>query len=204
MLSPKLRRKLLMKWAQVPGAPSAPGGPASPASPASPSSPASPASPASPTDPASSTANKKSPSQPASSMLNVGIGWPNWVQYIDGLVKSIDKVIIAGTKQSFNFNDLFQQRFPSGVDSDYPPPDPTGDVIRFGRQIYQQLMNNGTPFTGPLQTGDMRARVYALLQSPYLQKFQQINPSGPLGSSGAQLSTLRAYILGFYNSLPRS
>lgn len=204
MLSPKLRRKLLMKWAQVPGAPSAPGSPASPASPASPDSPASPASPTTPTTPDSTTGVKKQPSQPASSMMNVGIGWPNWVQQIDGLVHTIDAVIIGGTKQKYNFNDLFQNRFPSGVDTEFPPPDPTGDVIRFGRQIYQQVMNNGTPFTRALTGAEMRSRIGALLQSPYLLKFQQINPAGPLGSSGAQLSTLRNSLLGLYNSLPQS
>lgn len=134
--------------------------------------------------------------------MNVSVGWPNHTnQYINPLVAKIDKVVIAGTKQRYNFDDLFQN-YPSSIASNFAPPDPTGDVIRFASLIIQQLMNGKRPFDNKLGTNDMRNRVGALMQSPYLQKFQQINPAGPLGSSGTQLSTLRADLLAFYNSLP--
>ncbi len=190
MVPQKLRLKILTRLAQT-----VPGAPASPASPSSPTA---------PTTPDSTTLKSKPASQPASSMMNVSVGWPNWFRQIDTLVSTIDKVIIAGTKNKYNFNDLFQNKFPSGVDTEFPPPDPTGDVIKFGRQIWEQLMNKGDTFTTKLSAPDMRNRVWALLQSPYLQKFQQINPAGPLGSSRAQLSTLRAFLQAFFNSLPQS
>lgn len=195
MLPLKLRLKIFNKLAQaVPGAP---------ASPASPSAPGSPTSPNAPTTPTSTTQSPaKSPSQPASAMMNLAVGWTNWSQPLDRLIGKIDKVLIAGTKNKYNFNDLFQNRFPSGADTAFVPPDPTGDIIRFGRQIYQYVMNNGNSFTGPLRHPDMRNRIGALLNSPYLQKFQQVNIKGPLAGVGADLSTMRSDLLSLFNSIP--
>lgn len=191
MLLPlKLRLKILNKLAQT-----VPGAPASPASPASPTAPATPATP-------TSTAPTKSPSQPATAMINLSVGWTTWAQPINALIAKLDKVIIAGTKQKHNFNDLFQNRFPSGVETEFPPPDPTGDFIRFGKQIYQNIMNNGVPFQGPLQRNEMHARIGALLNSPYLQKFQQVNMKGPLATAGVDLSSMRSDLLSLYNSIP--
>jgi hypothetical protein len=192
MLPLKLRLKILNKLAQ-----------AVPGSPPSPASPASPASPSTTTSPTSTVAGpSKSPSAPASAMMNLGVGWPNFIPQIDKLVAKVDKVLIAGTKNKFNFNDLFQNKFPSGVETEFAPPDPTGDVIRFAKQIFQYIMNSGVPFQGALQHGDMRNRVGALVQSPYLQKFQQVNMQGPLAGVGADLSTLRSDLQNLYQSIP--
>lgn len=183
MLPLKLRLKIFNKLAQtVPGAP---------------------ASPTAPTTPKSTTATpKKSPSQPASAMINLGVGWPNWTQQIDALIAKLDKVIIAGTKQEYSFNDLFQNKFPSGVQTKFPPPDPTGDIIRFGEQIYELVMNKGAQFRTSLQPADMRNRIDALLKSPYLSKFQQVNMKGPLATAGVDLSSIRSDLLSLYNSIP--
>jgi hypothetical protein len=135
-------------------------------------------------------------------MMNLGVGWTNWAQPLDKIVAKLDRVLIAGTHNKYNFNDLFQNKFPSGSDTEFAPPSPTGDVIRFGRQIYQYVMNNGSPFRGALQHGDMRSRVGVLLNSPYLQKFQQVNTQGPLASVGADLSTMRSDLLSLFNSIP--
>lgn len=186
MLPLKVRLKILNKLAQaVPGAPP------------------SPESPTAPTEPTSTTAKPtKHPSQPATAMMNVATGWPNWVPQINGLVHKIDVAIIAGTDQKYNFNDLFQNRFPTGVDTEFPPPDPTKDIIGFGRLIYQQIMNNGTPFRESLKHEDMRRRVNLLLRAPQLQKFQQVNVKGPLGGAGVDLTSLRNDLLSLYNSIP--
>lgn len=192
MLPLKLRLKMLNKLAQaVPGAP---------ASPASPSSPASPDAPTTPTSPTATPS--KSPSPPASSMMNLGVGWPNFVPQLDKFISKVDKVIIAGTKNKFNFNELFQNKFPSGVETDFAPPDPTGDVIRFAKQIFGYVMNNGAPFRGALQHADMRNRIYALLNSPYLTKFQQVNMRGPLASVSADLSSMKSDLQNLYQSIP--
>jgi len=183
MLPLKLRLKILNKLAQE--------------------APDSPASPTAPSSPTSTTAGpSKSPSPPGSSMMNLGVGWPNYIPQIDKLIAKIDKVIIAGTVNKHNFNDLFQNKFPSGVETEFPPPDPTGDVIRFGKQIYQYVMNNGVPFRSALQNEDMRNRISVLLNSPFLTKFQQVNIRGPLADVGADLSTLRNDIQTLLQSIP--
>jgi hypothetical protein len=198
MLPLKLRLRLLSKLAQA-----VPGSPASPGSPTAPGDPASPTSPTSPTIPSSTTSGpKKSPSQPATAMMNLTVGWTTWAQPINALIAKIDKVIIAGTKQKHSFNDLFQNKFPSGVETEFPPPDPTGDIIRFGKQIYQLVMNGGAPFRAPLQPADMRNRIDSLLKSPYLQKFQQVNMKGPLATAGVDLSSIRNDLLSLLNSIP--
>lgn len=198
MLPIKLRLKLLNKFAQA-----VPGSPASPSSPSSPAAPGDPASPTAPNQPTSPTATpSKSPSAPASSMMNLGVGWPNFIPQIDKLIAKVDRVLIAGTKNKHNFNDLFQNKFPSGVETEFAPPDPTGDVIRFSKQIFGYIMNNGAPFRGPLQHADMRNRIAALLNSPFLTKFQQVNIRGPLAAVGADLSTLRSDIQNLLQAIP--
>lgn len=195
MLPIKLRLKILNKLAQA-----VPGAPASPASPASPSSPASPAA---PTTPATSTTSiTKAPSPPASSMMNLPIGWTNWAQQINKLVAKVDAALIAGTAKKYNFNDLYQNKFPSGVDTEFPPPDPTKEIIGFGRLIYQYMLNGGVPYRGPLNHDEMRRRVNILLSSPQLQKFQQVNVKGPLGNMGVDLTSMRNDLLSLYNSIP--
>lgn len=134
--------------------------------------------------------------------MNLAVGWTNWAQPIDKIVAKIDKVIIAGTNQKFNFNDLFQNKFPSGVETEFPPPDPTADVIRFAKQIFGYVMNNGVPFRTALQHADMRNRIAALLNSPYLQKFQQVNIQGPLASVGADISSMKSDIQNLLQSIP--
>lgn len=191
MLPLKIRRRILNKLAQ-----------AVPGSPASPPSPTSPTSPNAPTEPSSTMAIKKAPSGPASDMMNLSIGWGAWTQYINSLVGKLDKAIITGTEQKYNFNDLFQNKFPSGVDTNYAPPNPTKDLIAFGRLIFQNIMNNGVPFTGPLKNEDMRAKVDLLLGAPELTKLQQVNQAGPLRNVGVDLSTVRSDLLTLKNSIP--
>lgn len=144
----------------------------------------------------------KNKSQPASSMMDLS-AWGGWTRNIDGLVRMIDSAIIAGTKNKYNFFDLFTSRFPQGVASEFPPPDPTKDIISFAGKIYQQLMNSGHPL-GRLQHSDMRQRVSVLLNAPELQKFQQINPQGPLGLQGVSLDSVRDAVMNFLNSIPLS
>lgn len=190
----KLRLKVFTKLAQaVPGAPGSPASPASPTSPTSPNA---------PTEPTSTQAGTKNPSQPASSMMNLPVGWTNWAHQLDRVIAKVDRVIIAGTKSKYNFNDLFQNKFPSGADTEFAPPDPTGDVIRFARQIYQTVMNSGAPFREALKNDYMRNAIWGLLQSPYLQKFQQVNTKGPLAGVGGDLSTMRSDLLSLFNSIP--
>lgn len=191
MLPLKLRKRILNKLAQ-----------AVPGSPASPASPTSPTAPNAPTEPTSTTAVKKQPSPAASDMMNLATGWTNWTQGINSLVAKIDAVLIEGTKQKYNFSDLFQNKFPSGIDTNYPPPNPTKDIIAFGRLIFINIMNSGVPFTGPLRGDQMRGRIDLLLNAPELTKLQQINPSGPLGNAGVNLSNVRNDLLSLQNSIP--
>jgi len=188
MLPLKVRLKIFNKLAQA-----VPGAPASPTSPTSPTAPA---------EPASTTGAHKAPSQPATAMMNLATGWTNWAQQINKIVGKVDAAIIAGTSQKYNFNDLFQNRFPSGVDTEFPPPDPTKDIIGFARLIYQYMLNNGRPYSGALQHPEMRSRVNTLLSAPELQKFQQVNTKGPLKNLGIDLSSLRSDLLSLYNSIP--
>lgn len=191
MLPLKIRKRILNKLAQ-----------ATPGAPASPASPTSPTAPNAPTEPSSTTGAKKSPSQPATAMMNLATGWTNWAHPLDNFIAKLDKIIIAGTNQEHNFNDLFQNKFPSGVDTAYAPPNPTGDIIRFGRQIYQWVMNNGAPFRTALPNEDMRNRIQALLNSPYLSKFAQVNMAGPLRNVSGDLNTMRSDLLALFNSIP--
>lgn len=150
-------------------------------------------------------AGNKGKSQPASSLMpTLANGWGQLVSGINSLVASVDSVILAGTNNKYNFENLFQNGFPMGVDTEYPPPNPTKDAIAFGRIIYNMLLNNGLqhPFNAPLQHNDMRNRINMVLQAPQLLKFQQVNVSGPLGQSNANLSSIRSILLAMLNSIP--
>jgi len=159
--------------------------------------------PASTTPPAPTGNKGKSP--PASSLMpTLANGWGPLTSGINTLVASVDNVILAGTNNKHNFGSLFQTGFPAGVDSEFPPPNPTKDAIGFGRLIYNTLLNGGVqhPFNTPLNRNDMRIKINTILQNPQLLKFQQVNVSGPLGQSNANLSDIRANLLSMLNSIP--
>ena len=177
MIPRQVRLRMFQRWAQT-----TPGAPATPTTPQ----------------------GNKGQSQPASSLMpTLSTGWGPLTGAINGLVKSVDSVIMAGTDNKHNFESLFQNGFPAGVDSEYPPPNPTKDAISFGRLIFTNILNNGVqhPFNTPLRNVDMRNRINILLQSPQLQKFQEVNVRGPLGQSGANLSQIRANLISMLSAV---
>lgn len=147
----------------------------------------------------------KGKSQPASGFMpTLSAGWGPLTNQINSLVSSVDSIIMSGTNNKFNFESLFQNGFPVGIDSNYPPPDPTKDAIAFGRLIFNTILNGGIqhPFNTPLKHNDMRNKINMVLQAPELQKFQQINVRSPLGQSGVQLGTIRANLTSMLSSIP--
>lgn len=138
---------------------------------------------------------------PAASTLmpTLTAGWSNRTNFVNSLVSKIDTAIGNGTKGKYNFEKLFNNSFPPGVDSEFTSP--VKDMISFGRKLFAQLLNNKNPFKVALSNAEIRQRLAGIQAAPELSVFNQINAAGPIGQAKVSLATIQQDINNILNSL---
>jgi hypothetical protein len=193
MLSPKLRKKLLMKWAQaVAGAPS------SPASPTSPSSPASPTSPGSPTTPESTTQNSLGPPPPFDPL---GGPWawipsvynPDTVRYLAYLLRTINTVLWYASQGKYDLG-KYQNNI-NGMDESGTGTDNGKNAVLLVKLFNQTFLHNGQPINPPPHPSQIGTWVNTIINSQPLQSLTQLNPTGPAAQQMRLNDSLRQTIV---------
>lgn len=121
---------------------------------------------------------------------SVGIGWdPSRVVYVNKIVGQLDAAAGKGTNGKYNFQKLWDAKFPTGAESEFTSP--VKDLLVLFRKIFMLFLNNGVPFQKPLNSGEVTQKVNAILLAPEVAKLEQVNPNGPLGQAGVSLASIR-------------
>lgn len=129
---------------------------------------------------------------------SINIGWDSGrVIYINRIISMMDMATAIGTNNKYNFQKLWNARFPSGAESEFTSP--VKDLLILFRKMFIQFLNSSTPFQKALSSTEVSQRINVILQSPELTKLEQVNPSGPLGNAGVSLASMRQLLM---NILP--
>jgi hypothetical protein len=193
MLSPKLRRKLLLKWAQaVPGAPSAPGSPSSPASPTSPGSPDSPSATTTP----ESTTNQTTQPPPSFNMTSGPWAWitgvynPATIGYLTHIFSLLNSVMHYATQGQHNL--VRDQNSLGSLDASQYNPDGKNSIL-LAQLFYKTFVNNGNPFRPTV--AQINTWANTITNSQPLLNLSQLNPTGPAAQQMKLSDSLRQTII---------
>lgn len=117
-------------------------------------------------------------------------GWdPSRVVYVNRIVGQLDAAAGKGTMGKYNFQKLWDAKFPTGAESEFTSP--VKDLLVLFRKVFMQFLNGGVPFQKALNNGEVTQRVNVILSAPEIAKFEQVNPNGPLGQAGVSLAKIR-------------
>ena len=129
---------------------------------------------------------------------SVATGWDaSRVVYVNRVVRMLDAAVGTGTNGKYNFQKLWDAKFPAGAESEFTSP--VKDLLVLFRKVFQYFLNNGVPFQRQLNTAEVTQRVNAILSAPEIAKLEQVNPAGPLGNVGVSLANIRQDLI---NMLP--
>jgi len=117
-------------------------------------------------------------------------GWDSSrVVYVNNIVGQLDAATSKGTNNKYNFQKLWDAKFPTGADSEFTSP--VKDLLVLFRKVFMQFLNNGVPFQKALNSAEVTQRVNAILSAPEISKFEQVDPNSPLGQAGVSLASIR-------------
>jgi hypothetical protein len=121
---------------------------------------------------------------------SITVGWDSSrVVYVNKVVGQLDAATGKGTSNKYNFQKLWDAKFPAGAESEFTSP--VKDLLVLFRKVFVYFLNNGIPFQTQLNSGQVTQRVNVILTSPEIAKFEQVDPNGPLGQAGVSLATIR-------------
>ena len=121
---------------------------------------------------------------------SVVTGWDSSrVVYVNKIVGQLDAAVGKGTNGKYNFQKLWNAKFPTGAESEFTSP--VKDLLVLFRKVFMQFLNNGVPFQKPLNNGEVTQKVNVILSAPEIAKFEQVDPNGPLGQAGVSLASIR-------------
>jgi hypothetical protein len=121
---------------------------------------------------------------------SITVGWDSSrVVYVNKVVGQLDAATSKGTSNKYNFQKLWDAKFPAGAESEFTSP--VKDLLVLFRKVFMYFLNNGVPFQTQLNAGQVTQRVNVILSAPEIAKFEQVDPNGPLGQAGVSLATIR-------------
>jgi hypothetical protein len=131
------------------------------------------------TTPATSTPPVQTPTLTAlQAYPSLSVGFDSArVVIVNNIVKMLNTVSNIITNGKYNFQSLKDISFNFDV-SQFTSP--IKDILVFFKQVFVNLLNNGVNYTKPLTVNELNVKTNFLLSLPELQKFSQVNASGPI------------------------